>query len=75
MFATLLAILRALLRTRQDLLLENLALRQQILVLQRTNPKPPFRDRDRAFLGRPSCRSAGSRARIRCGARRASTAS
>jgi hypothetical protein len=33
------------LRPRCDLLLENLALRQQILVLQRTNPKPPFRNR------------------------------
>jgi len=44
-----LAILRDRLRPRQDLLLENLALRQQILVLQRTNPEPPFRSRDRAF--------------------------
>ena len=34
--------LRDLLRPNRDLLLENLALRQQILVLQRTNPKPPF---------------------------------
>ncbi len=41
--------LRDLLRPRQNLILENLALRQQILVLQRTNPKPPFRNRDRAF--------------------------
>ena len=49
MFTTLLALLRDFLRPRHDLILENLALRQQILVLQRTNPKPPFRDRDRAF--------------------------
>ncbi len=49
MFTTLLALLRDLLRPRHDLLLENLALRQQILVLQRTNPRPPFRNRDRAF--------------------------
>jgi transposase InsO family protein len=49
MLTILLHTLRDLLRPRQDLILENLALRQQILVLQRTNPKPPFRDRDRAF--------------------------
>ncbi len=41
--------MRDFLRPRRDLLLENLALRQQILVLQRTNPRQPFRDRDRAF--------------------------
>ena len=34
--------LAALLRTRRDLHLENLALRQQILVLERTRPKPAF---------------------------------
>jgi putative transposase len=49
MFTTLLALLRDLLRPRDDLILENLALRQQILIFQRTNPKLPFRDRDRAF--------------------------
>jgi hypothetical protein len=43
------ASLRVLLRPRHDLILEPLALRQQIPALQRTNPKPPFRDRDRAF--------------------------
>ena len=45
----------ATLRLRHHPILENLALRQQILVLQRTNPKPPFRNRGRAFRGRPSC--------------------
>lgn len=49
MLNLLLALLRDLLRPRRDLLLENLALRQQILVLQRTNPRPRFRNRDRAF--------------------------
>jgi transposase InsO family protein len=49
MFTLLLATLRDLLRPRQDLLLENIALRQQILVLQRQVKKPRFKDRDRAF--------------------------
>ncbi len=49
MFKLLIHTLRDLLRPRRDLLLENLALRQQILVLQRTNPKPRLRHRDRAF--------------------------
>jgi putative transposase len=38
-----------LVRPRRYLVLENLALRQQILVLQRTNPKPPFSALDRLF--------------------------
>ncbi len=49
MLTILLDTLRDLLRPRGDLLLENLALRQQILVLQRANPKPPFNNADRAF--------------------------
>jgi len=49
MFYILLNLLRDLLRPRRDLLLENLALRQQILVLRRTNPKPPFSLLDKAF--------------------------
>lgn len=49
MLIILLDTLRDLLRPRGDLLLENLALRQQILVLQRTNPKPPFNTADRTF--------------------------
>ncbi len=35
--------LRELFRHRRDLVTENLALRQQILVLERANPKPPFK--------------------------------
>ncbi len=49
MLHLLLHTLRDLLRPRRDLLLENLALRQQILVLQRANPKPPLNNADRAF--------------------------
>lgn len=49
MFFLLLNTLRDLVRPRRDLLLENLALRQQILVLRRTNPKPQFSQLDKAF--------------------------
>ena len=41
--------LLALLRTRRDLHLENLALRQQILVLERSNAKPALNAFDRTF--------------------------
>ncbi|MBU0742543.1 IS3 family transposase, partial [bacterium] len=41
--------LTSLLRTRHDLHLENLALRQQILVLERTTPRPAFTALDRLF--------------------------
>jgi hypothetical protein len=37
------------LRTRQSLVLENLALRHQLAVLQRTAPRPRFRTCDRLF--------------------------
>ena len=49
MISLILNTLRDLLLPRRDLLLENLALRQQILVLRRDNPKPPFSLLDRAF--------------------------
>lgn len=49
MLYLILTTLRGLLRPNRDLLLENLALRQQILVLQRTNPKPPFSLLEKAF--------------------------
>ena len=41
--------LLSLFRTRGSLALENLALRQQLLVLERTNPKPVFNALDRLF--------------------------
>ena len=41
--------LLSLVRSHHSLSLENLALRQQLLVLQRSNPKPAFNAFDRAF--------------------------
>lgn len=47
--ATLLLVLRALVLDRQRLLLENLALRQQVIVLKRSVTRPHLRDSDRVF--------------------------
>ena len=41
--------LRDLLRPQRDLLLENLALRQQILILERQVKRPRFKDHERVF--------------------------
>ena len=41
--------IRSLFRSREDLALENLALRQQVAVLKRENPRPKTRWSDRAF--------------------------
>ncbi len=41
--------LRALFRTREELLIENLALRQQVITLKKKRPRPPLDDMDRAF--------------------------
>jgi len=41
--------LRALFRTREDLLIENLALRQQVIALKQKRPRPQLDDMDRAF--------------------------
>ena len=50
MLVTVLGSLWSLVRTRRDLALENLALRQQLLVLRRTRPKRlPLRSADRIF--------------------------
>ena len=46
---TLLADIRALLRPRAALILENLALRQQLAVLKRSTPRPQLRRLDRVF--------------------------
>ena len=46
---TLLAAVRALFRPRAALVLENLALRQQLAVLKRTSPRPQLRRLDRVF--------------------------
>jgi hypothetical protein len=45
----LLATLRSILRTRTDLAIENLALRQQLVNLLRTSDRPRLRASDRAF--------------------------
>lgn len=49
MLKLLLAACHDLWRPRHDLILENLALRQQLLVLERACPKPRFRCLDRVF--------------------------
>ncbi len=41
--------IRAICRRRADLVIENLALRQQVAVLKRERPRPPLEDTDRAF--------------------------
>jgi putative transposase len=49
LFLNLLATLRSALRTRAELALENLALRQQLGTLRRTSPRARLRLTDRAF--------------------------
>jgi hypothetical protein len=39
----------AICRRRGDLVLENLALRQQVTALKNKRPRPPLKDFDRAF--------------------------
>ena len=41
--------LRAMCRRRADLVLENLALRQQVTALKKERPRPPLEDVERAF--------------------------
>jgi len=45
----LLSLVRSLFSDRAELALENLALRQQVAVMQRKNPRPRLNDYDRAF--------------------------
>jgi len=49
MITLLLGLLRDLFRPSRDLVIENLSLRQQILVLERGNPRPRITDFDRTF--------------------------
>jgi len=49
MIALILSTLRDLLRPRHDLIIENLALRQQILALERSGARPRFHSADKAF--------------------------
>lgn len=41
--------IRAICRRRADLVIENLALRQQVTALKKERPRPPLEDADRAF--------------------------
>jgi transposase InsO family protein len=49
LFLALVATIRSAFRTRTALAVENLALRQQLVVLQRRRPRPPLRWTDRLF--------------------------
>ena len=49
-FRTVLAALRSAFRSRAALIAENAVLRQQIIVLRRSVPKPRIRARDRVVL-------------------------
>ena len=49
MTSLLLGLLRDLFRPSRDLVIENLSLRQQMLVLERTNPRPLITELDRTF--------------------------
>ena len=44
-------LLRTLLKPRLSLVTENLALRQQLVILRRNTSRPGLRDRDRLFWG------------------------
>ena len=61
---TVMDALRSLFRSRAVLLTENLVLRQQIIVLQRSVPKPRIRKRDRVLLAL-AARIFGEVARVR----------
>ncbi len=57
MIQTILEILRAIvgrLKSRPQLALENLLLRQQLIILERTAPKPKFKNSDRLLFARLS---------------------
>ena len=42
-------VIRAMCRRRADLVLENVALRQQVTALKKERPRPPLEDTERAF--------------------------
>src|SRR4029434_2414872 len=48
-WSVLYQLLRALLKPRLSLVTENLALRQQLVILRRNTSRPALRDRDRLF--------------------------
>ena len=52
--------IRAMCRRRADLVLENVALRQQVTALKKERPRPPLEDTERAFwVAVPSIYSSG----------------
>ena len=63
----LLGALRAALRTRTDLALENLALRQQLALLRRRSKRPRFGRLDRFFSHHPKIHAPGLRLSTRSG--------
>ena len=54
--------LRAMCRRRADLVMENLALRQQVTAFKKERPRPPLDDTDRAFWLRSEARGRRGRA-------------
>ena len=49
LFRLAVALVRVLVRSRSDVVLENLALRHQLAVYQRSHRRPVLSDRDRRF--------------------------
>jgi hypothetical protein len=47
-------------RTQRSLVLENLALRHQLVILQRTVPRPRLRTADRLFFSEAACQEESS---------------
>jgi hypothetical protein len=64
-FSALYQLLRALLKPRLSLVTENLALRQQLVILRRNTSRPGLRNRDPCFG--LSCRICGATVIAICG--------
>jgi hypothetical protein len=64
LFRPLFVLLARFVRSRRDLLLENLALRQQLAVLKKRHPQPRFMASDKIVLGDVTAALAGMEAVI-----------